>query len=47
MTTARIRNLVSAALLTGATVGACSVWLGAPASAQGVDFHPELSRLGA
>ena len=36
MTTARIRNLASAALLTGATVGACSVWLGAPASAQGV-----------
>ncbi|CAM5551481.1 Membrane-bound lytic murein transglycosylase F [Frigidibacter albus] len=36
MTTARIRNLASAAFLSSVIASACGVWLGAPASAQGV-----------
>ena len=36
MTTARIRNLASTALLSSVIASACGVWLGSPASAQGV-----------
>ncbi|MGY6535804.1 MAG: hypothetical protein ACXIVG_10700, partial [Pararhodobacter sp.] len=36
MTSARFRNLASTALLSSVIASACGVWLGAPASAQGV-----------
>lgn len=36
MTAACIRNLASTAFLSSVIAGACSVWLGAPANAQGV-----------